>query len=132
MSDFSNASGPPYPYPHPLAPDAENAHLYATSYYQSKINKWAGLVLTPGIVCTVIAVGWNQGRSSEPGDPSLWESNAALAILLLAVGVALILVSGIRIYLLASAKSPHTKLLKAYGVPLDASGTKRVTTNQCR
>lgn len=132
MSGFPNASGPPYPYPHPLPTDAENAHLYATSYYQSKINKWAGLVLTPGIVCTVIAVAWNQGRSSEPGDPSLWESNATLAILLLAVGVALLLAGGIRIYQLASKKSPHTKLLKAYGVPLDASGTKRVATDQRR
>lgn len=132
MSDFPSASGPPYPYPHPLPPDAENAHLHATAHYQSKINKWAGLVLTPGIVCTVIAVGWNQGRSSEPGDPSLWESNVTVALILLVVGAALLLTSGIRIYLLAAAKSPHTKLLKAYGVPLDASGTKRVAPNQGR
>lgn len=126
MPTFPDASGPPYPYPQPLPPDAEGAHLRATGYYQKKINRWNGLVLFPGILCAIISLYWGRGRSAEHGDPSLWDINLDLALILLLVGVALILIAGIRIYVLASAKSPHTKLLKAYGVPLDASGTKKL------
>ncbi|MPY77237.1 MAG: hypothetical protein GEV04_01835 [Actinophytocola sp.] len=50
--------------------------------------------------------------------------NFDAALILLVVGVVLILIGMIRIYVLASAKSPDTKLLKAYGVQLDASDTK--------
>lgn len=119
---FPDPSGPPYPYPEPLPPAAKQAHLEATRHYQRRINKWNGFVFMPGVIVAVCGAFWGMGRSSKPGE-TLWETNLQLALILVGVGAALIAVGGAQVYRIAKAKSPHTKLLKAYGVQLDPTGS---------
>ncbi|WP_414945424.1 hypothetical protein [Amycolatopsis sp. cmx-11-32] len=104
--------------------EAEQAHLRAAARQQTSINKWNGLVLFPGITCAAISIVWGNGRSSGPGDQSLWESNLALAQLLLFAGLFLIALATVQIARRASRKGKHVRLLRAYGVPLDSLGVK--------